>query len=100
MHGLPPMMMIGMGLLAWIGFWTWIGRRPLRKSRNRPTWQTRAGQAGESKTIQILRHHGLTIWPDVRIATGHRTSQYDQIGQIVRTAWILAFEKEPVMVPD
>ena len=79
MHGSLPILLAGVGLCVWIGFWTWIGRRPLRKSRNRPTWQTRAGQAGESKTTQILRRHGLTVWPDVRIAIGHRTSQCDQI---------------------
>ena len=79
MHGSPPMMLIGMGLLAWIGFWTWIGRRPSRQSRRRQTWQTRAGQVGESKTTHTLQRFGLTVWPDVRVAIGHRTSQCDQM---------------------
>ena len=79
MHGSPLILLAGVGLCVWIGFWTWLGRRPLRKRRNRPTWQTRAGQAGESKTTQILRRHGLAVWRDVRVAAGHRTSQCDQI---------------------
>ena len=50
-----------------------------RKRRRRPTAAVRAGRVGENRATRTLQRFGLTVWPDVRVAAGHRTSQCDQI---------------------
>ena len=54
-------------------------RRPRKRRPHRPTTAARAGQVGESRATRTLQRVGLTVWPDVRVAIGHRTSQCDQI---------------------
>lgn len=54
-------------------------RRPRPRRPHRPTTATRAGQVGEHRATRALQRFGLTVWPDVRIAIGRRTSQCDQI---------------------
>ena len=68
------------GILVGVGIFV-VHRllRPRTRPPQRPTAAARAGQVGEHRATRTLRQYGLTVWPDVRIAIGRRTSQCDQI---------------------
>jgi hypothetical protein len=72
------------GILVAVGAWVvvrWLWPRKRRTPPRSTTEQAqvRAGQVGENRATRILRQHGLTVWSDVRVASGGRTSQCDQI---------------------
>jgi len=79
MHGALNLweILVGLGVIGIL-----LVRRP-RKHRTHPgkTEQAnvRAGQVGENRTTTILRQAGLVVWPNVHVASGHRTSQCDHV---------------------
>jgi len=72
-----------LGLVVGVGAIALVRLLRPRKRRRRVSKSeqanVRAGQVGEDRTARIFRQYGLNVWPNVRVASGHRTSQCDQI---------------------
>jgi len=72
-----------LGLVVGVGTLGLVRLLRPRKRRRRVSKSeranVRAGQVGEDRVTRIFRTSGLTVWPNVHVAAGHRTSQCDQI---------------------
>lgn len=70
-------LVVGVGAIALVRLLRPRKRRP-RVSKSEQA-SVRAGQVGENRVTRIFRTLGLTVWPNVHVATGHRTSQCDHL---------------------
>ncbi len=73
-------------ILGWVVLLGLVrGRRPLwppfRGVSHPKAAQRQAGQVGESRTTRVFCHQlpQASVWPNVHVATGHRTSQCDHL---------------------